>query len=73
LASDGEQIAARYDRVLLAGGGAYYFDKIIREIIDPRKVELVEDAELANALGYVDIAVSLHEKKATIWEANYAA
>lgn len=34
LASDGEQIAARYDRVFLAGGGAYYFDKIIRELID---------------------------------------
>lgn len=73
LASDGEEMAARYDHVYLAGGGAYYFDDIIRGFINPNKVEVVENAEIANALGYADIAVSLQEKKATIWEMSNAA
>lgn len=71
LADDGEEMAAQFDRVYLAGGGAYYFEETIREFIDPHKVKVVEHAEVASALGYTDIAVSLHEKKADIWELAY--
>ena len=68
LASDGESVAASYARVYIGGGGAYYFEEIIRECIDPHKVKVVKNPEIANALGYADIAASLHRKKATIWE-----
>lgn len=72
LADDGEEVATRFDRVYMAGGGAYYFEETIREFIDPDKIEVVKHAEVASALGYTDIAVSLHEKKADIWElTNY--
>lgn len=73
LASDGEVVAAQYDRVFLAGGGAYYFEEIVRKIIDTNKVEVVSRPEIANALGYADIAASLQRRKATIWEVTYAA
>ena len=70
LAGDGENTAAQFDRVFLAGGGAYYFAETIESFIDPSKIEIVENAEIANALGYTDIAVSLQNVKADIWESK---
>jgi hypothetical protein len=59
---------ADYDTLFLAGGGAYYFEEIIKALI-PR-VELVSDAELANAAGYLELACELATARPTIWEHN---
>lgn len=73
LTNDGENVAGSVDRVYLAGGGAYYFRQIIEELIeDAEKVIVVEDAELANARGYAQLATRLHRAKATIWEYAHA-
>jgi hypothetical protein len=68
LNSEGMNAGADYDTLFLAGGGAYYFEEIIKALI-PR-VELVSDAELANAAGYLDLACSLESARPTIWENN---
>jgi len=70
LAADGETIASNFDRIYLAGGGAYYFGDAIKKFIGADKVEIVEDAELANALGYTNQAMGLQRKKYDIWENN---
>lgn len=69
LTSDGESVAASFDRVYLAGGGAYYFSEIIQALIDDQdKVIVVEDSELDNARGYAELATALQTRKSDIWE-----
>jgi len=68
LTTDGEDVAASFDRVYLAGGGAYYFRTLIADLIGDDKVTVVEDAEVANAYGYADLAKQLEQRKADIWE-----
>jgi Actin like proteins N terminal domain len=68
LTTDGEDVAASFDRVYLAGGGAYYFRDIIADLIGEEKITMVEDAEVANAYGYTELAKQLERRKADIWE-----
>lgn len=68
LTTDGEDVAASFDRIYLAGGGSYYFRHIIEDLIGEEKITLVENAELANAYGYLELAQQLESRKADIWE-----
>jgi len=72
LAEDGGDIASQFTRVYLAGGGAYYFGEAIKSFVGADIVEIVDEAELANALGYINQAMILQRKKYDIWENSYA-
>ena len=65
---EGGTVASHFSPVLLIGGGAHYFEQMIRTLIP--LVDLPEDPEDANPRGYLDLALSLEEVKATIWERN---
>ncbi len=54
--------------MLLIGGGAYYFEQAIKSLIP--LADRPEDPEDANPRGYLDLALSLEDVKATIWERN---
>jgi hypothetical protein len=64
---EGGRVASSFDNLLLAGGGAYYLEEIIHETLQGIQ-RLEVSPELANAEGYADLAVSLEDQKADIWE-----
>jgi actin-like protein/actin family MreB-like protein len=61
-------VASNFSPVLLIGGGAHYFEQTIRTLI--LLVNLPENPEDANPRGYLDLALSLEDVKATVWERN---
>jgi len=63
---EGGTVASNFSPVLLIGGGAHYFEQTIRTLIP--LVDLPEDPEDANPRGYLDLALSLEDVKATVWE-----
>ena len=63
---EGGTVASNFSPVLLIGGGAHYFEQTIRMLIP--LVDLPEDPEDANPKGYLDLALSLQDVKAIIWE-----
>ncbi len=65
---EGGAVASNFSPVLLIGGGAHYFEQTIRTLIP--LVNLPEDPEDTNPKGYLDLALSLEDVKATIWERN---
>ena len=65
---EGGAVASNFSPVLLIGGGAYYFAQAIKSLIP--LVDRPEDPEDANPRGYLDLALSLENVKATIWERN---
>jgi hypothetical protein len=65
---EGGTVASNFSPVLLIGGGAHYFEHTIRTLIP--LVDLPSDPEEANSKGYLDLALSLEDVKATIWERN---
>ncbi len=65
---EGGAVASNFSPVLLIGGGAYYFAQAIKSLIP--LVDRPEDPEDANPKGYLDLALSLEDVKATIWERN---
>jgi hypothetical protein len=65
---EGGAVASNFSPVLLIGGGAHYFEHSIKLLIP--LVDLPEDPEDANARGYLDLALSLEDVKAAIWERN---
>ncbi len=65
---EGGAVASNFSPVLLIGGGAHYFEQTIRTLIP--LVDLPEDPEDTNPRGYLDLALSLEDVKATIWERN---
>ena len=65
---EGGTVASNFSPVLLIGGGAYYFEQTIRTLIP--LVDQPVDPEDANSRGYLDLALSLEDVKATIWERN---
>ncbi len=68
--SEGARVASDYDVVYLGGGGAYYFEDLVKEIVGERKVQLVEEPEFANIIGYADLATVLADQVPTVWERN---
>jgi Actin like proteins N terminal domain/StbA protein len=64
--TDGGGTASDFDEVFLAGGGAYYFEQTVRELI--RHVTFVPDPQDANVRGYAELAIGLEDMKPEIWE-----
>jgi hypothetical protein len=62
--------ASDFDAVYLAGGGAYYFEPVVRQAVGVRKVQIVSDPEYSNSRGYVDLSLALEDSKPTIWKAD---
>lgn len=65
-AEDGGEAASDFDEVFLAGGGAWYFDKVVRDLI--KNVTFVSDPQDANVRGYAALATGLETAKEDIWE-----
>jgi hypothetical protein len=65
---EGGSVASNFSPVLLIGGGAHYFEQTIRTLIP--LVDLPDGPEDANPRGYLDLALSLENVKAAIWERN---
>ena len=64
--TDGGKAASDFDEVFLAGGGAYYFEQIVRDLIT--HVTFVPGPQDANVRGYADLATGLEDAKPDIWE-----
>lgn len=63
---DGSVTASDFDEVFLAGGGAYYFEDVVRDLI--KNVTFVSDPQDANVKGYAALATGLEDIKEDIWE-----
>ncbi len=63
---EGGAVASNFSPVLLIGGGAHYFEPTVRTLIP--LVNRPDDPEDANPKGYLDLALSLEDVKATVWE-----
>ncbi len=63
---EGGTVASNFSPVLLIGGGAHYFEPTVRTLIP--LVDRPDDPEDANPKGYLDLALSLEDVKATVWE-----
>ena len=56
---------SQFNTIYLGGGGAYYFEPVVRSVLRDCTVETVPDPENANILGYVGLAIELSEER---WE-----
>jgi actin family MreB-like protein len=65
---EGGTVASNFSPILLAGGGAHYFEQTIRTLIP--LVDLPEDPQDTNPQGYLALSLSLEDVKATVWERN---
>jgi hypothetical protein len=65
---DGGTVASNFSPILLIGGGAHYFEHTIKTLIP--LVDLPEEPEDANPRGHLDLALSLEDVKAAMWERN---
>ena len=63
---EGGNVASHFSPVLLIGGGAHYFEQTVRTLIP--LVDRPDDPEDVNPRGYLDLALSLEDVKATVWE-----
>ncbi len=66
LNAEGANVASDYDMIYLAGGGAHYFEDMVKTLVG--RVARIPDPELANARGYADLATSLEGVRSNIWE-----
>ena len=65
-AQDGGEAGSDFDEVFLAGGGAWYFEQVVRDLI--KNVTFVPDPQDANVRGYAALATGLEDAKEDIWE-----
>ncbi len=63
---EGGTLASNFRKVYLVGGGAHYFAESVRKHI--KKASVPGDPELANARGYLDLALGLEDVKSMVWE-----
>lgn len=66
--TDGGRTASDFDEVLLAGGGAYYFEQTVRDLV--KHVTFVANPQDANVHGYAELATGLEDVKPDIWEGD---
>ncbi|BCL83530.1 hypothetical protein ccbrp13_59950 [Ktedonobacteria bacterium brp13] len=57
----------QFETIYLGGGGAYYFEEVIRQALPDCHIVTVPDPEHANICGYAELAASLDEDR---WEVN---
>ena len=58
---------SQFDTIYLGGGGAYYFEDVVRSALSDCHIVTVRDPQDANIRGYAELAVSLNEDR---WEIN---
>ncbi len=56
---------SQFDTIYLGGGGAYYFEAVVRSTLRDCHIVTVPDPQDANIRGYAELAVSLDEER---WE-----
>lgn len=56
---------SQFDTIYLGGGGAYYFEPVVRSTLLDCHIVTVPDPQDANIRGYAELAVSLDEER---WE-----
>lgn len=66
---EGVPAGTQFETIYLGGGGAYYFEALIRQALEDCHIVRVPDPEYANICGYAELAASLDEER---WEWNHA-
>ncbi|GER86305.1 hypothetical protein KDW_04670 [Dictyobacter vulcani] len=56
---------SQFDTIYLGGGGAYYFEQIVRATLQDCHIVTIPDPQDANICGYADLALALDEER---WE-----
>ena len=64
---EGAPAGTQFETIYLGGGGAYYFEEVIRQALQDCHIVTVPDAEYANICGYAELAASLDEDR---WKEN---
>ncbi len=62
---EGAAAGSQFETIFLGGGGAYYFEEIVRSALPEARVAVVPDPEEANICGYAELAASLDDER---WE-----
>ncbi len=64
---EGVPAGTQFETIYLGGGGAYYFEEVIRQTLQDCHIMTVPEPEYANICGYAELAASLDEDR---WEVN---
>jgi Actin like proteins N terminal domain len=56
---EGAPAGTQFDTIYLGGGGAYYFEEVIRQALEDCHLVVVPEPEHANICGYAELAASL--------------
>jgi hypothetical protein len=64
---EGAFAGTQFETIYLGGGGAYYFEKVVRQTLQDCHIVTVPDPEHSNICGYAELAASLDESR---WEVN---
>jgi hypothetical protein len=64
---EGAPAGTQFETIYLGGGGAYYFEALIRQALEDCHLVTVPDPEYANICGYAELAASLDEER---WEGH---
>jgi hypothetical protein len=62
---EGAPAGTQFETIYLGGGGAYYFEEVVRLALSDCHIVTVPDPEHANICGYAELAASLDEDR---WE-----
>ena len=62
---EGAAAGSQFETIFLGGGGAHYFEEIVRSALPDAHVVVVPDPEEANICGYAELAASLDDER---WE-----
>ncbi len=60
---EGVPAGTQFETIYLGGGGAYYFEGIIRQALEDCHIVTVANPEYANICGYAELAASLDEER----------
>jgi hypothetical protein len=64
---EGAPAGSQFETIYLGGGGAYYFEEVVHQVLEECHVVTVVEPEYANICGYAELAASLDEER---WEVN---
>jgi hypothetical protein len=60
---EGAPAGSQFETIYLGGGGAYYFEEIVRQALEECHVVTIAEPEYANICGYAELAASLDEER----------
>lgn len=64
---EGEEVGKRYERIVIAGGGAHYCGDLLSDMLPHTYIP--GDPEDSNLAGYCDLALTLEDKLPNVWVA----